>query len=237
VAASLNRNKHQNSVICAEGLKLKLLIGNRNFSSWSLRAWLIVEYSGLPCDVELIPLNQPETRTRLRAASPSAKVPVLVDKTIVVWDSLAIAEYIAEQAPNAGIWPTDSVARATARSLCAEMHSGFTLLRENLPMDLTGSSPHAAVETPALRVEVDRILDIWSGRFDSGRGEFLFGGFGAVDAFFTPVATRFRTYGIKLSGEAARYASALLSWPAYRRWTAEAEREMETVRHSARGVG
>lgn len=209
---------------------LKLAIANRNYSSWSLRAFLVLDRTRAPFEQVVIPLRQAGTEAEIRKVSPSGRLPVLLDGTVVVWDSLAIAEYLAERFPAARLWPSDPVARATARSVCAEMHAGFTALRQTLPMNLRRRRP-GGFEAPSVLEDVARITKIWLDlrlAFGSG-GPYLFREYGIADAFFTPVAARFRTYGVPLPPEAAAYRDALLTWPAFRRWEAEAEREPWTI--------
>ena len=209
---------------------LKLAIANRNYSSWSLRAWLVLERTQAPFDVLVIPLRQPDTDAEIRKRSPSGRLPALLDGPLVVWDSLAIAEYVAERFPSAHLWPADAGARATARSVCAEMHGGFTALRQALPMNIRRRRP-GGFDAPSVQQDIARMTKVWSDlrhAFGAG-GPFLFGEYGIADAFFTPVAARFRTYAVPLPPDAAAYRDALLSWPAFRRWEAEAEREPWTI--------
>ena len=203
----------------------KLYVGNRNYSSWSIRGSLLVRQSGLPCDEIVIPLDLPESKKRIAAVSPSGRVPVLHVGDVVVWDTLAIAEFLHEQRPDAGLWPRDSRARAMARSVSAEMHSGFGELRSRMPMDMRGR--HSVPATPALADDIARIDAIWSAcRAEHGRdGEFLFGAWSAADAMYAPVVSRFRTYGVRLSSAAAAYAAAVWEWPALRSLAAEAAAE------------
>ncbi len=208
-----------------------LIIGNRNYSSWSLRAGLVLRRSGADFTEVVIALDLPETRLALRAHSPAGKVPVLRHGTLSIWDSLAIAEYLAECFPDAGLWPADVQERALARALCAEMHSGFTALREYLPMDLR--SRHMTGQlSKAVRDDVARIVAIWTDcrrRCAGTEGPFLFGAFTIADAFFAPVVGRFRTYGIELSGEAQAYADAVWRWPDMQTWLDLANDEEWTI--------
>ena len=189
-------------------MNIRLVIGNRNYSSWSLRAGLLMAQSGLAHEVEVIPLDQADSDKRLSAAGPSGLVPVLHADGLVVWDSLAIAEYLAEQSPAAGIWPADPAARARARSVSAEMHSGFASLRARMPMDMRSRHPPAE---PALDAEIARVVQIWSDcRETHGRGgDFLFGAWCAADAMYAPVVSRFLTYGVELPAVCADYRDAL----------------------------
>ena len=196
-----------------------LIIGNRNYSSWSLRAALVLRQSGADFTEVVIALDQPETVRAIRAHSPAGKVPVLRHGGLTVWDSLAIAEYLAERFPGAGLWPADAQDRALARAVCAEMHSGFVALRGNLPMDLRAR--HMVGHLPTeVRDDIDRIVALWTDcrRRATAEGPFLFGSFCIADAFYAPVVGRFRTYGIELSGEAAAYADAVWRSPDMQAW-------------------
>jgi len=207
---------------------MELLIGDKLWSTWSLRAWTALKRTGQPFTETLIRLRRPETRAEAHAAgSPTGLVPVLKDGDVTVWDSLAICEYLAERLPNARLWPADPAARAAARSASAEMHNGFPSLRGECPMDLALSTKADLSEMTA--EEVRRIVGLWNDlrrRFGAG-GPFLLGAWSIADAFFTPVATRFRSYGIHLSdygdpGDAGAYAEALLETPEFREWEAAA---------------
>ena len=209
---------------------LKLVVANKNYSSWSLRAWLILERTRAPFEEVVIPLRQPTTEAEIRRHSPSGRLPVLFDGNAVVWDSLAIAEHLAEKFTSPRLWPADPDARATARSVCAEMHSGFTALRQTLPMNIRRRRP-GGFDAPSVRADIDRIVRIWTElrRQHGAGGPYLFKECGIPDAFFTPVAARFRTYGVPLPPDAATYRDTLLAWPAFRRWEADAEREPWTI--------
>ena len=200
---------------------LKLVIGDRNYSSWSLRPWLAIRQIGLPFEEVPIRLRESGTRTEIFKHSPSGKIPCLVDGGTVVWDSLAICEYIAEKVPS--MWPTDSKSRAEARSISAEMHSGFVALRHVLPMDIAASKPFAA-RTADVEGDIARILDIWEGcraRFVDA-GPFLFGRFTIADAMFAPVVWRFLTYEIELPAASRKWVDAMLALPAMQEWRAAA---------------
>jgi len=201
---------------------MELLIGDKAWSTWSMRAWLALKRTGAPFTETLIRLRTERTADEARAAgSPNGKLPVLKDGETTVWDSLAIGEYVAERFPAAQLWPADPAARAAGRSAAAEMHAGFASLRGECPMDLT------------LRTEVDlselthadirRIVELWSGLLDRFGGPFLVGDWSLADAFYTPVATRFRSYGVRLSdygdqGAAGAYAERLLNEPGFLEW-------------------
>lgn len=209
---------------------LRLVIGNKNYSSWSLRPWLALRHAGIPFEEETIALDQPDTAERLLRVSPSRRVPVLKDGDLVVWDSLAICEYAAERFPEKRLWPEDPRVRAVARSACAEMHSGFQALRERLPVNVRASRFDVA-RTPGVEADVARLVQLWTDcreRFGAA-GPFLFGPFSVADAFFAPVVTRFRTYGVPLEGEAAGWADRVWSLPAMQEWVAGARAERETV--------
>jgi glutathione S-transferase len=206
-------------------VKAILYVGNRNYSSWSIRGSLLARQSGLDCDEIVIPLDTAESHVRIAAVSPSGRVPVLHVDGLVVHDSLAIAEYLHERCPDAGLWPRESAARALARSVSAEMHSGFSELRSRMPMDMRGR--HSVPRTPELDEDIARIDALWTAcRAVHGRsGPFLFGDWCAADAMFAPVVSRFRTYGVQLSPEAGAYAAAAWEWPELARLAAEAAAE------------
>jgi glutathione S-transferase len=206
-------------------MRAKLYVGNRNYSSWSIRGSLLVRQSGLDCDEIVIPLDRDDSPARIAAVSPSGRVPVLHAEGVVVWDSLAIAEYLNEQRPSAGLWPSDVAARALARSVSAEMHAGFGALRAQLPMDMRGR--HSVPLTADVAADVARIDAVWCAcRAAHGRGgEFLFGAWCAADAMYAPVVSRFRTYGVKVSRVASEYAAAVWAWPALQQLAAEAVAE------------
>jgi glutathione S-transferase len=206
-------------------MRAKLYVGNRNYSSWSIRGSLLVRQSGLPCDEVVIPLDTDEFHARIGALSPSRCVPVLHADGAVVWDSLAIAEFLHEQRPNAGLWPRDARARAFARSVSSEMHAGFQALRSQMPMDLRAR--RSVPQTAELADDIARIDAIWTAcREAHGRaGQFLFGAWSAADAMYAPVVSRFRTYGVELSAVAAEYAAAVWQWPALESLAAEAAAE------------
>ncbi|WP_181704034.1 glutathione S-transferase family protein [Chthonobacter albigriseus] len=198
---------------------MKLVIANKNYSSWSLRGWLVAKASGLPFEEILVGLDLPDTHARITQYSKAGRVPVLVDGDVTVWDSLAIAEYLAEKAPDAGLWPADSAARAHARAITAEMHSGFMGLRGHYPMNIrrpVASRP----ETPAAAADIARVKEIWrdARRAHGQGGPFLFGRFTIADAFYAPVASRFVTYAVPLGPVETAYVEALFSYPAMAEW-------------------
>ncbi len=203
-------------------MTLKLVIGNKNYSSWSMRPWLALRASQIPFEEIFIPLytDNAADKDRILSFSHSGKVPALIDGDITVWDSLAIIEYLAERFPQAGLWPDDRARRAHARSISAEMHSGFMALRSECGMNL--HRPVRAVELSAdARANVARIQEIWTEcRERHGTlGPFLFGAFGAADAMFAPVVHRFRTYAIPVAPQAAAYMETMMALPAFAEWT------------------
>lgn len=208
-------------------MSLELVIGNKNYSSWSLRGWLLVELTGAAYQETQVPLFRPDTHARLLEHSPTAKVPVLkTDDAGAIWDSLAIAEYLAERFPEVALWPRDVAARAMARSVCAEMHSGFGALRSHMPMDMQRNAPLASVADD-VKHDIQRIVAIWAGcreRFGQS-GPYLFGQVSIADAYFAPVASRLRSYGVQLPAEAAAYVETIFQWPAFQRWLQAALKE------------
>ncbi|MGE5268279.1 MAG: glutathione S-transferase family protein [Thiohalocapsa sp.] len=206
---------------------LTIYLGNKNYSSWSLRPWLALKRTTVAFDEVVIPLYQPSSRETVLKYSPSGRVPALRHGTATVWDSLAICEYLAESFPTFDLWPKDHAARAVARSVSAEMHSGFAALRAHLPMNVRSSFPGRGV-TPEVQADINRIMSIWRDcrtRFGNGHGDFLFGGFTIADAMFAPVATRFRTYRIELEREAQTYCDTVMAMPAMQEWIAAAKNE------------
>jgi len=216
---------------------LTLVIGNKAYSSWSLRPWLLLRESKIPFEEIRIPLYQPDSPRLIRERSPSGRVPALIDGATTIWDSLAICEYVAERFPEADGWPEATATRAVARSVCAEMHSGFAAVRTELPMNVRGRragvTPSAAASS-----EIDRIFEIWSDcrrRFGAG-GKFLFGRFGIADAMYAPVVTRFDTYGVALTGAVRDYSEAVLALPSLKDWTQAGRAEAAVITASERGT-
>lgn len=210
---------------------LTLVIGNKNYSSWSLRPWLALKKTGAVFREELIVLRQDDTKTRILARSGAGKVPILQHGAVRVWESLAICEYLAETFPAAGLWPADPAARAHARAVSSEMHAGFAELRKNMPMDIR-SDRSADSRAHLVRNEIDRVLEIWRearGRWGERGGAFLYGDFTIADAMFAPVATRLRTYGVAVDDTCARYMQAIFDWPAFRAWEAAAKAEPQVI--------
>lgn len=210
-------------------IAMKLIIGNRNYSSWSLRAWLAVRIADAECDVLRVPLYGPESRSTLARLSPTGKVPVLETDHGVIWDSLAISEYLAERFPDSRLWPEDAGSRAIARSVCAEMHSGFGALRTALPMDMRRAE-RRTIDNEAVQADIDRIHGLWAYcRENYGKsGNYLFGQPTLADAFFAPIASRFRSYCVELPDVARGYVETIHGWPAFSEWRqlALAEKEL-----------
>ena len=205
---------------------LVLVIGNKAYSSWSLRPWLALKQTQAVFSEVVIPLNRPDSAARLLAESPSGRVPVLRHGDRVIWESLAIIEYVAEHWPDAKLWPDEPEARAVARSIASEMHAGFLPLREALPMDLKRRAATRTL-TPAVQRDVTRIVALWHDcrtRFGQD-GPFLFGQFTAADAMFAPAVTRFNTHQVPLDAVCQAYVDAILSWTPFRVWDAAAKVE------------
>jgi glutathione S-transferase len=210
-----------------------LVIGDKNLSSWSLRPWIALKACGIPFEEERIRLRQPDSKAEILRHTPAGKVPALNTRMGVVWDSLAILEYLAEHHPKHRLWPQDEEARAAARCISAEMHAGFATLRDDMPMELLATLPCPPI-SDALEADIRRIVAIWHdarSRFGMG-GPFLFGAFSNADAMFAPVATRFRTYCVDLArfgddGTAAAYSAAILAHPAMAEWTEGAKEEVK----------
>ncbi|HUK59159.1 MAG TPA: glutathione S-transferase family protein [Stellaceae bacterium] len=203
-----------------------IYIGNKNYSSWSLRAWLMAKAAGIPFDEVLIPLWQEGSEAELRRISPTRKVPVLRHGNVTVWESLAIGEYLAELQPAVRLWPEEAGARAVARAASHEMHAGFLNLRRALPMNLRASRPGRPV-APEVRADLDRIAALWQDcrqRFGAA-GRYLFGHFTIADAMYAPVVSRLRTYGIAFDGVAQAYADTMWDHPALQEWAAAARIE------------
>jgi len=198
---------------------MKLVIGNKNYSSWSLRPWLLAKQAGIPFEEIRVRLLSETFAADVARHSPAGRVPVLVDGDMNVWDSLAICETLAERFPRAQLWPQDPKARAHARSICAEMHSGFTNLRNNMPMNVTAVLPGMGWNV-AVQRDIDRIAAMWTELRQkyAAEGPFLFGYFTVADAFYAPVVSRFATYGVRLPEAAKTYADYILNLPAMQEW-------------------
>lgn len=206
-------------------MALTLYVGSKRYSSWSLRPYLALAQTGLPFETRTILLDQQDTKANIAKVTPASKVPVLHDGDLVIWDSLAICEYVAEQ--HTSLWPSARGERARARSISAEMHSGFVALRRDMPMDVL-SDKRGQGHTPEALADAARVQTIWRECLDKSGGPFLFGEFSVADAMFAPVVTRFRTYGVELDAPLASYSQAVFSLPAMREWIADAEREPRT---------
>jgi glutathione S-transferase len=203
-----------------------LVVGNKNYSSWSLRGFLAARAAGVRFDEVLVRLSEPGSKDELLKHSPAGKVPILEHGDRVIWDSLAIIEYLAEARPEAGLWPADPGARAHARSIAAEMHAGFRALRAGMPMNLRKSLPGRG-RSRDVADDIERICALWAdcrARYGAA-GPFLFGDFGAADVMYTPVATRFRTYAVELDDVCQGYVDAVLARPDYLEWHAAALEE------------
>ena len=212
-------------------MTLTLVIGNKNYSSWSLRPWLAMKQAGIPFAEEQILLQRPETRREILRRSPSGRVPCLIDGALTVFDSLAICEYVNERYANEVLWPRDISARARARAIAAEMHSGFSALRTHLPMDIRSRLSDrgaAALVREDVAADIARIQAVWTECLNEG-GPMLFGGFSIADAFYAPVITRFVTYGVKLSPLLAAYSESVLMLPAMKQWIAAAAAETDAL--------
>ena len=204
-------------------MALKLIIGNKNYSSWSFRPWIAMKVAGIPFEEEVISLEAADFKARVSKVSGTGKVPALTDANLQPWESLAILEYLAEKYPHARLWPADPAARALARAIAAEMHAGFVPLRRHLPMNMWRPVMPRQL-TPEVEANVRRIEAIWTDcrtRYGA-EGGFLFGGFGAADAMYAPVVSRFHTYAVQLGGAARAYMDAVMALPAWGEWRAAA---------------
>ncbi|MGI9437154.1 MAG: glutathione S-transferase family protein [Geminicoccaceae bacterium] len=204
----------------------KLIIGNKTYSSWSLRGWLAVKQAGIPFEELLVNLGDPDFKQQLKRHSPAAKVPVLIHGDRMIWDTMAIIEYLAEICPEAGIWPVDQGRRAEARSVAAEMHASFAAIRESMPMNLSKSLPGRG-RNSGVEADIRRIGEIWRGcrRRFADQGAFLFGPWCAADTMFAPIVTRLRTYGVDLDQPCEHYAAAVLSSAWFKEWETAALKE------------
>ena len=213
-------------------MALTLVIGNKNYSSWSFRPWIAMKAAGITFDEILISLEAADFKERLLKLSGTGKVPVLIDGDVHVWESLAIMEYLADKFPAARLWPADPAARAHARVVAAEMHAGFVPLRRACPMNMWRPVKRMAA-VPEVAENVERIDAMWTdcrACFGAG-GPFLFGGFGAADAMYAPVVSRFHTYGIEIGETARSYMAAVMALPAWKEWRAAALKETWVLPH------
>lgn len=213
----------------------KLYIGNKNYSSWSMRPWVLMRQAGI--DFEEVPVRfdsfdaGSQFKQTLAELTPTGKVPVLVDNELVIWDTLAIAEYLAETWPEKQLWPADRTARARARSVCAEMHAGFTALRSHCPQNIEASLPEIGAliwrDQPAVRADVARLVALWRELLAQHGGPLLFGAFSIADAYFAPVCMRLRTYALPVPADIAAYVDRVAGLPALAAWIAEARAEQD----------
>jgi glutathione S-transferase len=217
-------------------MALQLYIGNKNYSSWSMRPWVLMRQLGIAFDEVALRLDFSDAspfRQAVARVSPAGRVPVLVDDGFAVWDTLAIAEYLHDRLPAAGVWPASSRDRARARSLSAEMHAGFGALRRHGPMNIEAQLPEVGrrlwAERDDVRGDVERIDRMWREQLAAGGGPMLFGAFGAADAFYAPVCSRISTYGLPLSPASAAYVSRVLALPAVRAWVDAALQEHDFI--------
>lgn len=205
---------------------LKLYIGNKNYSSWSMRPWVLLTQAGIPFEEVMVRFDSfaagSSFRQTVDAITPTGKVPVLVDEQLVVWDTLAIAEYLAEQFPEKHLWPQDRAARARARSVCTEMHAGFTGLRSNCPMNIEAALPEMGAliwrDKPAVRSDVARLVAMWQDLLAAHGGPMLFGEFCIADAYFAPVCMRLKTYALPLPQDLAAYVDRVCALPGVKAW-------------------
>ena len=214
---------------------LQLYIGNKNYSSWSMRPWVLLRQAGIPFEEVLARFDSFDANSQFKATiagiSPTGKVPVLVDGNLAIWDTLAIAEYLAETYPEKNLWPQDKTARARARSVCAEMHSGFTALRGACPMNIEAHLPDTGAliwrDQPGARADVQRLVDMWSALLQEHGGPLLFGQFTVADAYFAPVCMRLHTYALPLPPHIAAYVQRVRELPGVKAWIDEALAEKD----------
>ncbi len=217
--------------------RVKLFIGNKNYSSWSMRPWVLMREAGIPFEEILLRFDgfSPGSRfkTEIASVSGAGRVPVLVDGDLHVWDSLAIAEYLAERFPDRRLWPRRTKRRARARSVCAEMHSGFSDLRTHCPMNIDASLPEIGArvlsEHPGVRADLERIVTLWSGLLSDYGGPFLFGKFSTADAYFAPVVMRMRTYALPVPADIDSYAGEITRLDSVSEWIRDAIAEKDFV--------
>ncbi len=208
--------------------KATLTISSKTYSSWSLRGWLLARFAGLPFEERIVPVDDPAVRAEILLLSASILVPCLTHDGVAVWDTLAIAEYLAEIRPRAGLLPADRAMRARCRSICGEMHSGFTALRSSLPMNLRGHFPGFKVWSRA-QADIDRILTIWRDCLAAQGGPYLFGARSMADAMYAPVVTRLLTYDVPVPDDAADYCRTIMAMPEMIAWVEAARQEPDAV--------
>ena len=214
---------------------MQLYIGNKNYSSWSMRPWVLMRQFGLPFDEVMVRFDSFDPGSQFKrsvgAVSPTGKVPVLVDEGFIVWDTLAIAEYLAERFPEQALWPRDRLQRARARSLCAEMHSGFGALRNHCPMNIEASLPEVGQQVlasqPAVVADLARVQALWGEALAASGGPFLFGEFSITDAYYAPVVARLRCYGLPVNAACQAYMDQVWAAPGVAAWVAEALAEQD----------
>lgn len=209
---------------------LALYIGNKNYSSWSMRSWVLLKQAGIAFNEQRVRFDSFDAdsafKKTLRSVSPTGKVPVLTDGDLVIWDTLAIAEYVAEQFPDKQLWPADKTQRARARSVCAEMHAGFGALRSSCPMNIEAHLPEAGAliwrDQPAVRADVERLVAMWSSLLQAHGGPLLFGAFTVADAFYAPTCMRIKTYALPVPPAIATYVERVCALPGVQAWVEEA---------------
>jgi glutathione S-transferase len=217
------------------GGPMQLYIGNKNYSSWSMRPWVLMRHFGPPFEEVMVRFDSFDPGSRfkqtLAGKSPTGKVPLLVDDGLAVWDTLAIAEYLAERFPQHALWPRDARQRARARSLCAEMHSGFGALRSHCPMNIEAALPEVGAkvlaEQPAVAADLSRIVALWTEALQASGGPFLFGEFGIADAYFAPVVARLRSYALSVPPAVQDYMARVWASPGVAAWVADALAEQD----------
>jgi glutathione S-transferase len=216
---------------------IQLYIANKNYSSWSMRPWVLMRQAGIEFEEVFVRFDSfapdSEFKSALKNVNPVGKVPVLVHDGMAVWDTLAIAEYVAELFPDKQLWPQDRAARARARSVCAEMHSGFTGLRSACPMNIEAQLPEVGAlalrDKPAVRADLERICSLWRGLLQEHGGPMLFGAFSVADAYFAPVVMRLKTYALPVPAEVAAYMARVCALPGVKAWISEAMAEQDFI--------
>ena len=208
-------------------MALTLYVGSKRYSSWSLRPYLALAHTGQAFEDRTILLDRDDSKAEIAKVTPAGRVPVLHHDGLVIWDSIAICEYINELFPAAQLWPADRAQRARARTISAEMHAGFAALRQNMPMDVTRDK-RGVGHTPEALADARRVMQIWREAIAASGGPFLFGAFTIADAMYAPVTTRFTTYGVDLDAPCRAYVDAIAALPAMQRWRADAMREPDT---------
>ncbi len=212
--------------------KLILVIGNKNYSSWSMRPWFLMKHFKIEFNEILLQLGKPESKNEILKYSPSGKVPVLIHGDTTIWESIAIMEYVAEIFPKKNLWPKDAATRAVARAVVAEMHAGFMNLRKTCPMNVRANKPLKEI-SPEVKADINRITQLWEDcRKKFGKnGDFLFGEFSIADAMYAPVIWRFHTYSLPISGIAKKYFDHMFNLPSMREWHTEALNEPYVMNH------